>query len=301
MTNDLKRIGYEIHTLDIYKNQNVDPDICIFLDMPTFSTNKIINKKKTKSIVMLREAEIINKINYDKKRHQEFDFILTWKNSLINNKKYFFFPSTRYVFSGRATVKDYLDRKLCVLINSNLSSKIKGELYSHRFKIIRWFEKKYINDFDLYGYGWDKYILKIRNKTIFSSKLLAPKRISYKGTVEDKIATISKYKFVICFENANNVEDYISEKIFDCFLASTVPIYLGAPNIEKIIPKECFIDFRQFNSIDEMHIFISSMNSKRYLEYIDNINSYINSDMAKKYSLENWVNSIKKVIRLCNV
>ena len=50
-----------------------------------------------------------------------------------------------------------------------------------------------------------------------------------------------------------------------------------------------------------MHAFISSIEDKRYLEYIDNINSYINSNMAKRYSLENWVNSIKKVIRLCNV
>ena len=37
------------------------------------------------------------KYNYDKNRHQEFDIIVTWKHSLIDNIKYLFYPSTRFV------------------------------------------------------------------------------------------------------------------------------------------------------------------------------------------------------------
>jgi len=297
LTYELKQDEYEVHTLDVYKKQNIHPDICIFLDIPILSINKIIDKQKTKAIAILREAELINKINYNKNRHDEFDVILTWKNSLVDSQKYFFFPSTRFVKEQKIEVENFIDRKLCVLVNSNLSSKLKGELYSHRLKAIKWFEKNHLNDFDLYGYEWDKLKIQFKNRTIIKSKFLAPKRLSYKGTVDNKLLTMSKYKFTICFENTNNVEDYITEKIFDCFLAGTVPIYWGATNIEKIIPENCFVDFRQFSSFEDMYTFVSNMSNKKYLEYINNINLYIDSNIAYKYSLENWVYSIKKVLK----
>ncbi|MCL1721757.1 glycosyltransferase family 10, partial [Vibrio parahaemolyticus] len=51
---------------------------------------------------------------------------------------------------------------------------------------------------------------------------------SYKGSVESKTHTLKNYKFCICFENAQMIEGYITEKIFDCFFSATVPIYWGA-------------------------------------------------------------------------
>jgi hypothetical protein len=57
---------------------------------------------------------------------------------------------------------------------------------------------------------------------------------------------LEKYKFSICYENARDTPGYITEKIFDCFFAGCVPIYWGANNITDHIPKECFIDKRDF-------------------------------------------------------
>jgi len=296
LTYELKQNEYEVHTLDVYKKQNTHSDICIFLDIPSFSIDKIIDKQKTKAIAMLREAELINKINYDKKRHDEFDVILTWKNSLIDNQKYFFFPSTRFVKEQKIEVENLIDRKLCTLINSNLSSNLKGELYSHRIKAIEWFEENNLKDFDLWGYGWDTYKLIIRNRTLLSSKLLAKKRMSYQGMADDKLETLSKYKFSICFENTSTVKDYITEKIFDCFLSQDVPIYWGATNISDIIPKECFIDFRNFDSYEELYKFIKNMDDDKYLEYIFAINKFLDSEGAYKYTIDNWVNVLTNAI-----
>ena len=36
---------------------------------------------------------------------------------------------------------------------------------------------------------------------------------------------------------------YITEKILDCLESGIVPIYAGAPNIDRIIPNDCFIDY----------------------------------------------------------
>jgi len=295
LKNELVKDGYEVHSLDVYQKQNIITDICIFLDIPTFSINKIIDKK-TKAIAFLREAEIVNSINYDKNRHKEFDKILTWKKDLVDNKKYFYISSTRFVKKD-IKVENHNNRKLCVLVNSNLSSNIKGELYSKRLEFIKWFEKNALNDFDLYGFGWDKWSLKIRGRTLFSTKLFAPKRVSYKGIADDKLKVMSRYKFSICFENTNTVKDYISEKIFDSFFAKSVPIYWGAPNIEEYIPKNCFIDFRDFKNFEECYSYIKNMSENEYLNYIYNIENFLNSDKITPFLLDSWVENFKKVIK----
>jgi len=296
LTNKLKDLGYQVHTLDILEKQNIFPDICIFSDIPKRNINKIINIKITKSIVLLREADMISSLNYDTKRHNEFDLILTWKNNFIDNEKYFFYPSTRFVYENKVEVQNLLDRKLCTLINSNLSSNIEGELYSHRVKAIKWFEENHLDDFDLWGYGWDEYRFRLRGRTIFKSKLFAKKRMSYKGMAKDKLITLSEYKFSICFENTSTVSDYITEKIFDSFLAQNIPIYWGATNISEIIPKECFIDFREFESYDELYSYIKNMSDDRYIKYIGAINLFLSSDSAYKYTIDNWVDVVKNAI-----
>jgi hypothetical protein len=296
LRNELKNLDYEVHSLDVFQQQNIKPNICIFLDIPTFNINKVIDKKYTKSIAMLREAELISKINYDIDRHKEFDVILTWKIELIDDKKYFFYPSTRFVYKNKIKVQNLLNRKLCTLINSNLSSNIKGELYSHRIKTIEWFEENHLEDFDLWGYGWDEYRITLRGRTIFKSKLFAKRRVSYKGIADNKLKIMSNYKFAICFENTNLVKDYISEKIFDCFLSQTVPIYWGATNISEIIPKECFINFRKFGSYDKLYSFIKNMDDKTYMSYIDAINDFLDSEKSYKFTLDNWVDAVKNTI-----
>ena len=58
---------------------------------------------------------------------------------------------------------------------------------------------------------------------------------------------MSNYTFALCFENMA-MQGYVTEKIFDCFYAGTIPLYLGASDISELLPKEAFIDCRQFSS-----------------------------------------------------
>ncbi len=61
-----------------------------------------------------------------------------------------------------------------------------------------------------------------------------------------KLETLSSYKFTIAFENAR-AEDYVTEKFFDPLWAGSVPLYLGAPNVEAFAPGDrCFIDVSAF-------------------------------------------------------
>jgi hypothetical protein len=63
---------------------------------------------------------------------------------------------------------------------------------------------------------------------------------------KSKQKMMSEYKFAIAFENAIS-DDYVTEKFFDPLLVGTIPIYLGAPNIDIFSPgKNAFVDVRNY-------------------------------------------------------
>ena len=66
------------------------------------------------------------------------------------------------------------------------------------------------------------------------------------------------YKFVLAFENAIDT-DFVTEKFYDPLLAGSVPVYLGAPNIEDFAPGDnCFVDVRQFENPQSLAGFIQA-------------------------------------------
>lgn len=56
------------------------------------------------------------------------------------------------------------------------------------------------------------------------------------------LKTFNQYKFIICFENSKT-EGYITEKIFNVFLAKSIPIYDGDPNVDNFIHKGAYLPF----------------------------------------------------------
>jgi hypothetical protein len=56
-----------------------------------------------------------------------------------------------------------------------------------------------------------------------------------------KQETIAAYPFCLAFENSI-APDYVTEKIYDCLLARTVPIYLGTPDVAGFVPGGSYID-----------------------------------------------------------
>jgi hypothetical protein len=97
---------------------------------------------------------------------------------------------------------------------------------------------------------------------------------------------LSQYKFSICYENARDIPGYITEKIFDCFFASCVPIYWGANNIEDYIPKDCFIDKKLFDTYESLYEYIKNMDDFIYLNYLDNIETFLKSNASYQFGIE---------------
>lgn len=82
-----------------------------------------------------------------------------------------------------------------------------------------------------------------------SKNIYGPLLLKYNGLIN--------YKFSICIENSYE-KGYITEKLYDCFMCDTVPIYCGAPNVLDIFTKNNLI---QVNNFDECISVIDKINN----------------------------------------
>lgn len=71
------------------------------------------------------------------------------------------------------------------------------------------------------------------------------------GRVSDKLAFCAKYKFNIAFENSC-YPGYVTEKIMEPLSVYSVPIYYGAPDVEKDFSENCFIRLRSMDDIEKV-------------------------------------------------
>lgn len=71
------------------------------------------------------------------------------------------------------------------------------------------------------------------------------------ATFASKRKFLSKYKFTIAFENTS-YPGYITEKLYDPIIASSVPIYFGDPDIEIDFNPDAFIIGKWSNNFDEV-------------------------------------------------
>jgi hypothetical protein len=196
-------------------------------------------------------------------------------------------------------VVPFQDKKLCTLIGSYKISGHPKELYSERIKVIEFFEKLNTADFDFYGgcrwWPWVKVYKNYRGLVPASGYTVQADEMKAQNAI-DKIKCLRNYRFCFCYENTKDVDGYISEKIFDCLKAGCVPIYWGARNIEKYIPKGCYIKREEFATMEQLYNYIKNMPEQEYQQYIDNIKAYLKSDQVKLFSVENFVDTLMRVI-----
>ncbi len=298
---DGKKNNINFMTLDMIDNFN-NMDGFIFFDFPDLNNEYVEKVFKTgfPKYLIIFESELIRPDNWNIVNHQLFEKIFTWNDNFVDNTKYFKLNFSQQI--PKIINKDLSKKeRLCTLIAGNKQNNHSLELYSKRVEAIRWFENNHPDDFDLYGIGWDKYSSSNRYidfiiRKLKLSKILATKYKSYKGKVDNKKITLEKYKFAICYENARDVSGYITEKIFDCLFAGCIPIYWGADNIADYIPKNCFVDKRMFDSYETMYQYINNMSDDMYLEYLDNIEKYLNSDGIYQFSSGYFAKKIVKEI-----
>ena len=166
-----------------------------------------------------------------------------------------------YEYIKPSDMTPFNEKKYCLIINkSGINKEI--ELYSSKLK-------KYGNIDNISMYN-DL----ILNKSCYNSIEL--------------LNVFNKYKFILCFENSYN-DGYITEKIFNCFFARTIPIYKGSNIISTYINQESYL------KTDNVNILLNNIellmnNEEEYYKIINN------NKVSENFSDENYQELLKKYI-----
>jgi hypothetical protein len=192
------------------------------------------------------------------------------------------------------------DRKFLTMINANKLPRLYWrELYTERMRAVEFFARR--NEIDLYGKGWDGPSMRVGTtwvpwtlkrrwlafqrawQRVRPPARLAAARRAYGGTAVSKAAVLGRYRFALCFENCV-LRGWITEKIFDCFFAGTIPIYWGAPEIAEIIPAECFIDMRRYADYADLRRYLTSLSDQDVADYRGRARDFLRSASYHPFS-----------------
>ena len=288
--------GVDLSTQDI--NPAKHSEIVIFNDMPTLIPSKMPGQRL---YLLAMESIAVEPNNFDIRKYAVFNKVFTWKDDIIDNNKIikvnysFLFPQ----LDGKDNRKK--DKYICLVAN-NRKSHHETELYTERKRVIEWFEQNHPQDFDLYGIGWDSIIpvntlvSRLIWKIGLGRFLVRKKYECFKGAAIPKIPILKKYRFNICYENVADIPGYITEKIFDCFFAGCVPIYLGANNITQYIPETCFIDKRKYPTYEGLYNYLETIKDEEYDRYVNEGRTFLITDKSKEFSADYFAKVITNAI-----
>ncbi|MFA6407404.1 MAG: glycosyltransferase family 10 [Candidatus Paceibacterota bacterium] len=288
----------DINTFDIYKNPRKEADIWIMFEPGIrrylFILKNLINPKKV--IFFILEPRVVNPWAWKylflyRWLHRTF---LSWSSDLAKkHPKQFVEFKVPVPFEGsrHAHFLGNQKRNLCVLMQSNKTSPVPGELYSLRRKIIKYFETRGDSLLDLYGPGWNtKDVKGLGNSNPFYSTL-------YKGISSDKWETFSEYWFAFCIQNSIPAGDFE----YDPFMAmatGTIPIYLPPPNVDEYIPRDTYINYNNFKNLDELvHHLQNFVNTSEYVAMRERGWKYINSEQYRPFTTEKFCEDVYQAIK----
>ncbi|GEM_PF-425423 len=310
----LEAAGYTVRTIDFWDEKSRrDDDILIVFDHPPVGIYKFLYRFRDlirrKDTFPLKNRRLLQLLPQFRKR-----VLMQWESAVNNpwvykniksivahyDESYFIpkasgLPHFYYPQNFDRLNPEHFDkssRKFMVMMNSKTKAKgfLDHELYSERVRALEFFSK--YDEVDLYGPRWDK------DPAPFIKKI-------WRGFADDKPATMSKYTFALCFENAI-WPGYVTEKIFDCMLVGTIPVYWGAPDIEEDVPADCFVDMRKFSrsggsskggiNYEELRTLLHAITPEEIRGYKEAIRTYFESPDFKKFTPEFFVETVLKII-----
>lgn len=203
------------------------------------------------------EPKVVNNITDEIiKNHAYFDKIFTYDVEVLkntSNSELFCFGSC-WVLSGKVgetimTEKEFIEKE-----------------FNKKFKVS--FIKSHKNYLE--GHKMRQYVPELMLNRNFESLNLS--------NIPIKFPLFEDSMFHIAIENCRET-NYFSEKIVDCFMSKTVPIYCGCPNIGDYFDINGIIIF---NNLNELHSILSKLTVDDYINRIDILGE--NYNISKNYA-----------------
>lgn len=270
------------------RNVQADSDIVVYFNHYTYSAKK--HRKVCPSalkVLYMYEPTAVDPVQYTRAIWKKFDALLTWNTYLTDASVFFTFEAGAYYDLpycsdyGVPALTDWSDlgqreKAICQICGDKYSLSA-DEIYSKRREVARWFYANAKTRMDVFG----RPAMEVPN---------------YRGECEKKEMIFRKYRYALCFENTFHpqwTQGYLTEKILDCMASHTIPVYYGCSNIEELVPSDCFIDFREYASLQELDEYLQAMSDDEYLGYAQRMQEFYNSYNApQRHSAERLYETI---------
>ena len=231
-------------------------------------------------------------------------YMATMSNTIIDGLDQVLFNSPQNAFEHMEECFDYpKDKFLCMilknkkkslLLNSLVPGLRKYNLYSNH-KLRDECDKFFCNYlgpslYNSYGEGWCPACYK--GKVGFRGEYLRDGK--YFNPLPPEYEVIREYRFNFCPENSR-FPGYVTEKPIQAMVCGSIPIYLGAPNIEEYFPKGTFIDF-SYRTKEELCEYLKTLTNKEIKRYQKNIKRFITSQEADPFSSYIFAKKLVKIL-----
>lgn len=199
-----------------------------------------INLNAYNILVLSNEPEITRMKNSEVLRlANQFNLVLTWDKFLLEQ-----LPNAKFFPMGMTWIRkedyesiDINEKKFKI----SFVCGTKNMTYNHQLRHKLW--NKF---YDIHA-----------NNVYFFNSSHNPMGTHYNYFIgpnpEDKTGVLKDFQFHIAIENTN-YENYFSEKLIDCFVTKTIPIYCGCINLGNFFNMKGVIPFRNDNVNDIIEI-----------------------------------------------
>lgn len=264
---ELQRRGIELNTFDLWDQKSGPIDYCSFGMMDNLNGVATNPNVKLKGFYIF-EPPVVDPRMYEALPRLTSMFDQVYLHNTDGNgyslegadrsklRKLFWPQPFNHVIDQYWENRDR-ERRVVVINGNHKPASRDRELYSKRIEaMVALAETELV---DLYGRGWDRWLSR---SSLWMHYWKNRKQLMaiYKGPCESKFEILSRYDFCLCFENMA-MNGYMTEKLFDCLYAGTVPIYYGAPDVSSYIPEGAYIDATAYSEWNDLKRHVGDISS----------------------------------------
>jgi hypothetical protein len=260
--------GYFLNTPTLQVVRNLTPqntltihpeDVVIYTDTSITQTHHC--KKK---IALMLESQEVTRSYYDyiSTHNHLFDVVLTFDKTLLDRGENFRMNLLGTTWLHESYRNIWPKNKRCSMILSNKKTTT-GHKLRHAIA------ERVSTTVDVYG-GAYRYL------PFTMTRAFAPDHTPCHLS-NQKYRALKEYRFSIVIENCKE-DYYFSEKLIDCFLCGTIPIYYGCPSIGNFFNSKGILSF---TTLEECLSILDKISVSMYEEKMPYIQE--NYEKAKKY------------------
>lgn len=246
-------------------------DLSIFIDYIPQSQDQLTPL----NVLVLQEPnEYFSYHDWAIENHKLFSFILTWDDKVLNNC-----PNALFLPFGHTWFKPEQYKK-------PLSKKF--ELSHLRGNLLK-----------TYGHSLRHELLARKNEIQIPLNFYASygDRYNIEEARIGKAEVFGQSMFGVAIENTSH-NGYFTEKILDCFLLQTIPIYWGCSSISNFFRPEGIITF---DNIDDLITKVNKLDENYYYNNMEYVRENYQRALQYVDYEQNVVNKITEILKLNNI